>query len=145
MYDRAIGRSAGLAAKTVAAIRKRSSDDAPQSNARVGRDGRVRPLDSTEGRQRAAEILTDRPETSLRDAARAAGISPATVLDVRKRLERGEAPVPVKPSAAANGSGAHAAGNGASVPAPRSDSGSAAWSAATRDPAVVVEKLLRDP
>jgi hypothetical protein len=36
MSDRAIGELAGLAAKTVAAIR-RSSDDASQSNARVGR------------------------------------------------------------------------------------------------------------
>jgi hypothetical protein len=135
MSDRAIGRSAGLAAKTVAAIRKRSSDDVPQSNARVGRDGRVRPLDSTEGRERAAEILTDKPEASLRDVARAAGISPATVLDVRKRLERGEAPVPLRPSPIANGSGAHVAGNGTS----------AGGSAAAPDPTVVVERLLRDP
>ena len=48
MSDRAIGHSAGLAAKTVAAIRKSSSEEIPQSNARVGRDGRVRPLDSGE-------------------------------------------------------------------------------------------------
>jgi hypothetical protein len=37
LSDRAIGQSTGLAAKTVAAIRRRSSD-VPQSNARVGRD-----------------------------------------------------------------------------------------------------------
>ncbi len=46
MSDRAIGHSVGLAAKTVATIRKSSSEEIPQSNARVGRDGRVRPLDS---------------------------------------------------------------------------------------------------
>ena len=104
LSDRAIGHSAGLAAKTVAAIRKGSSEETPQSNARVGRDGRVRPLDSGTGRRRAAELLAQQPHASLRDVARAAGISPATVLDVRKRLERGESPVPEKP--AANGPGA---------------------------------------
>src|ERR1700689_3893888 len=39
MSDRAIGHSVGLAVKTVAAIRKRSSEEVPQSDARVGRDG----------------------------------------------------------------------------------------------------------
>ncbi len=99
MSDRAIGHSAGLAAKTVAAIRKSSSEEIPQSNARIGRDGRVRPLDSGAGRRRAAELLAQQPDASLRDVARAAGISPATVLDVRKRLERGQSPVPQKPAA----------------------------------------------
>jgi hypothetical protein len=94
LSDRAIGHAAGLAAKTVATIRKGSSEETPQSNARVGRDGRVRPLDSGIGRRRAAELLAQQPHVSLRDVARAAGISPATVLDVRKRLERGESPVP---------------------------------------------------
>lgn len=92
LSDRGIGQIAGLAPKTVAAVRKRSTDGMPQSNARVGRDGKVRPLDSAEGRRRAAELLTERPGASLRDVARAAGISPATVLDVRKRLERGIRP-----------------------------------------------------
>jgi hypothetical protein len=50
MSDRTIGHSVGLAAKTIAAIRKRSSEGVPQSNARVGRDGRVRPLDIGLGR-----------------------------------------------------------------------------------------------
>jgi ParB-like chromosome segregation protein Spo0J len=90
MSDRAISHSVGLAAKTIAAIRKHLIEEVPQSNARLGRDGKVRPLDSGIGRRRAAELLTEQPEASLRDVARAAGISPATVLDVRKRLERGE-------------------------------------------------------
>src|SRR5215469_10401830 len=46
MSDRAIGHSVGLAAKAVAAIRKSSNEEIPQANARVGRDGKVRPLDS---------------------------------------------------------------------------------------------------
>jgi hypothetical protein len=105
------GQPAGLAAKTVAAIRKSSSEEAPQSNARIGRDGRVRPLDSGVGRRRAADLLTQQPDASLRDVARAAGISPATVLDVRKRLGRGQSPVPGKP--AANAARKGASGNGA--------------------------------
>jgi ParB-like chromosome segregation protein Spo0J len=155
MSDRAIGQAAGLAAKTVAAIRKRSIDHVPQSNARVGRDGRVRPLDSGEGRRRAAELLISQPEASLRDVARAAGISPATVLDVRNRLARGEPPAPQKPgtargSAASRGHVNGAAGSeGTSAPL----SGPVRAPAARRrpgiqpapDPAATVEKLLRDP
>jgi ParB-like chromosome segregation protein Spo0J len=92
MSDRAIGQSSGLAAKTVAAIRKRLTGKAPQSNKRVGLDGKIRPLDSSEGRRRAAQMLADQPEASLRDVARATGIAPATVLDVRNRLLHGELP-----------------------------------------------------
>jgi len=148
MSDRAIGHSVGLAAKTVAAIRKGSSEEIPQSNARIGRDGRIRPLDSSGGRRRAAELLTQHPDASLRIVARAAGISPATVLDVRKRLERGASPVPDKPPANAarngathNGAEADPDGNGVFAQAirfrPRT--------AAPPDPATAVEKLLRDP
>jgi ParB-like chromosome segregation protein Spo0J len=160
LSDRAIGHSAGLAAKTVAAIRKNSSEEITQSNARVGRDGRVRPLDSGAGRRRAAELLTQQPNASLRDVARAAGISPATVLDVRKRLERGQSPVPQRPAAAGAGAGAGAAGAGAAG-AGGGDGGDGAAAgggdasvrairfspraAAPPDPAAAVEKLLRDP
>jgi hypothetical protein len=148
MSDRAIGHSAGLAAKTVAAIRKRSSGEVPQPNARVGRDGRVRPLNSGEGRQRAAELLARQPEASVRDVARVTGIAPATVLDVRKRLERGEPPVPGKHTAngrAASGAEANAHGDESSAPAVRFDPRSASRSTAPRDPAAAVQKLLRDP
>lgn len=148
MSDRAIGHSVGLAAKTVAAIRKSSSEEIPQSNMRIGRDGRVRPLDSGAGRRRAAEFLTQRPDASLRDVARAAGISPATVLDVRKRLERGESPVPEKSAASATRKGASSNGAEADAesdggPAPANRFGPRA--AAPPDPAAAVEKLLRDP
>ncbi|MEU9348485.1 transcriptional regulator [Streptomyces sp. NPDC048278] len=97
LSDRAIARSAGLGAKTVAAIRRRSADALPQVDARVGRDGRVRPLNSLEGRLRAAAVLAERPETSLREVARLAGISPATAGDVRKRLNSGLPPAPLPP------------------------------------------------
>ena len=147
MSDRAIGHSVGLAAKTVAAIRKSSSEEMPQSNARVGRDGRVRPLDSGIGRRRAAELLTQQPDASLRDVARAAGISPATVLDVRKRLQRGESPVPAKPAAPrkgtldeGSGTSTDASADGSASPIPLSPRDQT-----PPDAAATVQKLLRDP
>ncbi|MDL4821055.1 ParB/RepB/Spo0J family partition protein [Actinomadura opuntiae] len=93
MSDRAVAKTTGLGTRAVAELR-RSTDAVPQLKARVGRDGRVRPLNSGEGRRRAAELMRENPKTSLRQVARLAGISPATALDVRRRLERGEEPVP---------------------------------------------------
>jgi ParB-like chromosome segregation protein Spo0J len=147
MSDRAIGHSAGLAAKTVATIRKSSSDEIPQSNVRVGRDGKVRPLDSGIGRRRAADLLTQQPEASLRDVARAAGISPATVLDVRKRLERGEPPVPQRQAAHAvrHDRDGGDAGNDTPGGIPVRPIRFSSRAAASPDPAVTMEKLLRDP
>jgi len=149
MSDRAIGRSTGMAAKSVAAIRKRSGE-VPQSNSRVGTDGKLRPVDSLIGRRRAAELLAKQPAASLRDVARGAGISPATALDVRKRLTRGESPVPAK----AGANGAAAGRHDASAHADHNDddfapvfpaSPRSAPQAAALDPAATVEKLLRDP
>jgi ParB-like chromosome segregation protein Spo0J len=159
LSDRAIGQATGLAAKTVAAIRRRSTTDTPQLNSRVGRDGKVRPLDSGEGRRRAAELLASQPEASLRDVARAAGIAPATVLDVRKRLQRGEPPVPgkrgsgrtdeapgqVTAGSAGHGSRAHANRVSASGPVSSPGAPPAARPATEPNPAAIVEKLLRDP
>jgi ParB-like chromosome segregation protein Spo0J len=147
MSDRAISHSVGLTAKTVAAIRK-SSKEAPRSNARVGRDGRVRPLDIAVGRRRAAKLLAQQPEASLREVARAAGISPATVLDVRKRLERGESPVPTRP--VANTARNDAIGSGKTAPAeddgaPAPAIGFSFPAAPPPNPAATLEKLLRDP
>jgi transposase-like protein len=93
--DRAIAAAVGLGARTIGNIRRRMRIQ-PDSEvrARTGRDGRVRPLDSAEGRLRASQILRDRPETSLREVAREVGVSPSTVQDVRRRVQRGEDPVP---------------------------------------------------
>jgi ParB-like chromosome segregation protein Spo0J len=92
--DRMVAASSGLSDKTVAAIRRCSSTDAPQLNARIGRDGRARPLNSTVGRWIASELIEERPHASLREIAREAGISVATVRDVRERLRRGDGPIP---------------------------------------------------
>ncbi|MEV5530176.1 ParB/RepB/Spo0J family partition protein [Streptomyces prunicolor] len=92
--DRTVAASTGLSDKTVAAIRTSATAELPQSNERLGRDGRVRPLNSASRRRHAAAILMDRPDAGLREVARATGLSPATVRDVRKRTDRGEDPVP---------------------------------------------------
>jgi hypothetical protein len=136
MSDRAIAESAGLTAKTVAAIRRRSNGAAPRLTVRVGRDGRVRPLDAAPGRQRAAELLISSPEASLREVARAAGISPGTVSDVRRRLQRGEQPAPARSGVGSPGDNAAGA---------RRSSRPTRRPAAPPAPAAILEKLLRDP
>ncbi|WP_199537452.1 ParB/RepB/Spo0J family partition protein [Spongiactinospora gelatinilytica] len=92
--DRAIAAATGLSAKTVAAIRRRTGGDAAHRRARVGRDGRVRPIDGGEGRLRASQIIQSGAEVSLREVARRAGISVATARDVRERLRQGRHPLP---------------------------------------------------
>jgi hypothetical protein len=139
--DRVIAQLAGLSAKAVGGIRRRSVA-VPQMGARVGKDGKVRPLSSVEGRQRAAELLVERPEASLREVARSAGVSPGTVRDVRRRLERGEKPVPVRLGAGARG---NTAGD-CDEPVPAAGSGTRRAVRAMRQaPAFVLDKLLRDP
>jgi DNA-binding CsgD family transcriptional regulator/ParB-like chromosome segregation protein Spo0J len=88
--DRRIGAATGLSDKTVRTIRRSSTADGPQSNVRIGRDGRARPVDGTAARRRANEVLAARPDASLRQIARSAGISPSTARDVRARRNRGE-------------------------------------------------------
>jgi ParB-like chromosome segregation protein Spo0J len=90
--DRAIAVIAGLSAKKVSEIRRRSVDPA-RGERRIGLDGRLRPLNSVRGRELAGELLRADPSASLRAVARKAGISPVTVADVRKRVLRGEDPV----------------------------------------------------
>lgn len=93
--DRAIAAAAGLSARSVADIRARTESAAGEEiTARVGRDGKVRPLDHVGGRLRALEAMKERPGASLREIAKIAGVSPATVLDVRNRMNRGEEPAP---------------------------------------------------
>ena len=94
--DRAIAAAVGLGARTVGNIRRRMQDEADvvPVTARIGRDGRVRPLDNSVGRLRASALIKQRPEASLREIAREVGVSPSTVRDVRQRMQRGEDPLP---------------------------------------------------
>jgi hypothetical protein len=94
--DRSVAAATGLSDKTVSRLRARSTPEAAEPGTRLGRDGRVRPVDSRSRRQHAAAIISRRPSAGLREVARATGLSAATVRDVRQRLERGEDPVPGK-------------------------------------------------
>jgi len=94
LSDRMIATHTGLAARTVALLRRCSSEEHAQSNTREGLDGRRRPLDATEGRLRAVDLITEHPEASLREIAKTAGVSLGTAHDVRSRLRRGEDPIP---------------------------------------------------
>lgn len=140
--DRAIASVAGLAAKTVGAIRRRSTGNGPQSNARVGRDGRVRPLSTAEGRTLAGELMKAKPDASLREIASAAGISLGTAQDVRERLRRGENPVlPEKPESASENNPSSNDG-----PGPEANN---RIKHATQKPiknrAIILQNLRRDP
>jgi hypothetical protein len=55
-------------------------------NARVGRDGRRRPLDARALRARIADVLQANPGASLRAVATLVGTSPATVRSVRRAM-----------------------------------------------------------
>lgn len=94
LSNRSVASVTGLSPKTVGAIRARASGEIPQLHERLGRDGRVRPLDGSELRLRAAEAIRGNPGASLREIAASAGISPGTARDVQARLRAGDNPAP---------------------------------------------------
>jgi ParB-like chromosome segregation protein Spo0J len=130
--DRWVAQLSGLSAKTVGAIRRCSTADDPRSNGRIGRDGRTRPLDSTEGRRIAGELMREQPARSLRDVARQAGIAPSTALDVRNRISAGLDAVP-------DGRG------GARAGARRPASRRSAARVQEVDPVTILHNLRKDP
>ncbi|MFF3842525.1 helix-turn-helix domain-containing protein [Streptomyces sp. NPDC001930] len=89
--DRAIAEVVGLSPKTVGAARgKVSIEETPHSNgqrARRGRDGRLRPVNVRERRETARELLTERPEATLREIAEKAGVSISTVHRLRQAAQ----------------------------------------------------------
>ncbi|MFJ9566416.1 ParB N-terminal domain-containing protein [Streptomyces fuscichromogenes] len=84
--NRAIASAVGLSPKTIAALRE--AVGRPGGQARIGRDGRVRPVSIAAGRERAKEMLLREPASSLRAVSAAAGVSTGTVRDVRDQLHR---------------------------------------------------------
>lgn len=56
----------------------------------------MRPLDSSEARRKAAEMMQEDADASLRSIARVVGLSPATVQDVRDRIREGKDPAPTQ-------------------------------------------------
>lgn len=103
--DRMIASITGISSGTVSQIRKRCADAAAHPTARIGHDGRLRPINGAQGRILASQLITSNPDLSLRQVARVAGISPETVRDVRNRLERGDDPVPMHCGVQRNSSG----------------------------------------
>jgi ParB-like chromosome segregation protein Spo0J len=145
MSDRAIARATGLGAKTVAALRQRLDLTPADMHARVGLDGKIRPLNSAEGRLRAAQVLTERPNASLREVARFAGISPATAGDVRRRLAAGEPPVGALPPAPAAATTAPQERTTAPERAARQPRSRSQVLSRQVDLGHALQKLLRDP
>jgi AraC-like DNA-binding protein len=90
--DRAVAAVAGLSPKKIARLRKEMA--LPHSDCRVGRDGRVRPVDAATRRERAGQLIRTNPDYSLRQIAAEVGLAPATVADVRNRIQRGDSPIP---------------------------------------------------
>jgi transposase-like protein len=84
--DRTVALVSGLAPQTVARLRERLTVQDGQLNTRLGRDGRIRPVNGAERRALAAALMREEPSSSLRDIARRAGISPETVRRVRVEL-----------------------------------------------------------
>lgn len=89
--DRMIASVAGLTAKTVAELRAFTDKDA-STKFRIGRDGRARPINSAERREVARQLIIRDPSLSLRQVARATGISPETARSVRSRLDGSHVP-----------------------------------------------------
>ncbi|SCK04866.1 Chromosome segregation protein Spo0J, contains ParB-like nuclease domain [Streptomyces sp. WMMB 714] len=92
--DRAVATVAGLSPGKVSQVRRNEQQETERAESRVGRDGRVRPLNTSQGRKRASELLKANPQATLRQVASMTGISAATVADVRNRMRRGLPPVP---------------------------------------------------
>ncbi|MFF5258110.1 ParB N-terminal domain-containing protein [Actinomadura viridis] len=133
--DRMVASATGIAAGTVAEIRRRVPAGAAAEPLRLGQDGRVRPINGAEGRRVAAELINENPSLSLRQIAQAAGISPETARDVRNRLRRGEDPLPKRMA------GTVSLASRRNTHAERK----AAVQTPARDRAAIVERLKADP
>jgi ParB-like chromosome segregation protein Spo0J len=85
--DRMIASVSGLAARTVSGLRLPGAGNS-QLDGRIGRDGRARPMNSGERRRIASAFIAEHPESSLREIAQQAGVSPETARKVRLQLHR---------------------------------------------------------
>ncbi|MFH8565659.1 transcriptional regulator [Streptomyces sp. NPDC017988] len=137
--DRAVAAVAGLSARKVSEIRHNAAGTLAQPDRRIGLDGRSRPVDSTHGRRLAGELVKQNPTASLRTIARQAGISPATVADVRSRVMRGEDPVPSRQR------GHAATGDSPQQPAYRPPQNRPAHTRSTAELGSIFDTLRRDP
>ncbi|MGW5250218.1 ParB and winged helix-turn-helix domain-containing protein [Streptomyces sp. NPDC004129] len=132
--DRRIASVTRLSAKNVAALRGCSTGDGPQSNKRVGLDGRARPLNPAEGRLLAGELLEQDPHISVRELARRAGMSVATASDVRQRFLDGRELLPPR-----------LRGGGSNDDRPHGQGGAGGLSGFGLGSVALIDSLRRDP
>lgn len=92
--DRFVARLAGLSHVTISAIRRRLIQNCAPPSARLGGDGKIRPVDPATGRTRVAMLLSGNPSLTLRELSKCAGVSISTARDVRIRVQEGRDPVP---------------------------------------------------
>jgi hypothetical protein len=83
--NRRIAAATGLAPNTVGSIRKRSTAQYAHQGLTIGRDDKARPRDAAARRRRAEALTRENPAASVREIARAAGISVGTVQCARHR------------------------------------------------------------
>ncbi|MEU9350945.1 winged helix-turn-helix domain-containing protein [Streptomyces griseoloalbus] len=90
LSDRAIAAIAGVSPKTVGAARARRApaDSTAQPHTRVGRDGRARPVDIPQRREKVLALLSEQPGITLREVAEQAGVSISTVHRMRQELRQ---------------------------------------------------------
>lgn len=140
----AVARVSGVSDKTVAAVRRELFNlGDPELERRLGRDGRVRPLRSADGRRRAAAVMTANPRANLREIAAATGIALATAKDVRDRLRCGDDPVPIRHRRGNRGTEAGARGGDAADRTTRAGEAAVAVRALRADPSLRSSELGR--
>lgn len=139
--DRRVAAVTGISPGTVADIRRRVAGAAEPGASRIGQDGRVRPLDCSAGRRLAGQLMTENPNLSLRQVAKAAAISPETARDVRNRLHSGADLVPARRGRGA----APAVQSGGKERRPLNIVRTADRVEPVIDRAVVVNRLIGDP
>lgn len=137
--DRWIAAVVGLSVGTVGTIRARAEPNGLNATTRIGRDGRIRPINGANGRKLASKVIAEQPEASLREIARLAGVSVGTARDVRQRIRRGDDPVPAEQaqSAARNLPAGHSHAE--------ADTRSPATTSNARDSLTLLKNLTADP
>lgn len=90
--DRRIADLCAISPKTVARLR-RGSGDGPVAGVthldrRIGRDNKLRPVNSRLVRTLVADAIREQPDASLRTIAASVGVSPETVRSVRGSMDR---------------------------------------------------------
>ncbi len=141
-----IAAAAGLPASTVRDIRRRSTRRTDHSNTRLGQDGRVRPLDATEGRNLAGKLLAEKPGASVRAIAKMAGLAPSTVHDVRRRMRAGENPsLPPKKSREREKPREQERDSAVGRQIPRQRAAGSQLQLSVTDPADTLDGLKKDP